>query len=259
MRCEELQEILFEDPRAEGQEVHLEQCAACRVLQQDLLAMSAALGDRAQPTLPEGFALSLRRQLTRAATSPGSAAEEAIPRLDEGPRRRWGERALLAAAAAVILLVGGTLILRSSGPDRQTPPIQHYKLQLSVHATTHHPEAEFQLILPRHVQPQPGLASIMSHEGSLRWVSALRPGENQIAIPLTHQGTTPARVRAQLTVDGKTLITEIELKTLGPATSRTRRDETRGDQTREEEGSTFKIAWVLDQEIISTSAPRRLP
>lgn len=233
MKCEELQEILYEDPRAAGLEDHLARCEPCRALQQDLLAMSGAFAEQDRPALPSSFELSLRRRLTEEVSSSHDTAPAAGEVSSQGRGSGWQ---LFAAAAAIILMIGGALLWHGGADRGETLMVQHHKLQLAVQATSHHPEARFQLELPPGVRAHQELEPLLGQGRTLRWVSVLKPGLNQILLPLIAEGAGTTRVRARLTVDGKTLTTEVELKS-----------------------APVEIAWVIEQPDIDPFTSRSRP
>jgi hypothetical protein len=191
---------------------HLAGCRACQQVQQELFLLGGALRSQPAPDLPPGFALSLRRRL---AEEPALSAETPRSRSAPRSRRRW-IYASCAAAAVLLLALGSVLLYQtrtgSSVGDRAA--LGYHRLHLSVSARQSHPEALFDVTLPEGVRLDPAAGAALGEGQVLRWRSALRPGLNEVDLPLVAR-QLPARVEARITVSGKSVSRAVVIA--GPA------------------------------------------
>jgi len=101
----------------QGLRFHLSQCAPCRALADSMLAVTSALGARAEQHVPYDLSARADEQLARALragarlTGRVSVPEEAVPQRSPRPTPGW-PRLLPYAAAASILLGWSLLWLR---------------------------------------------------------------------------------------------------------------------------------------------------
>lgn len=104
------QEGLVDPPTAARIDAHLDACAQCTALADDLRGVSDVLGAQPTPAMPD----QVRQRITGAVADEQRARQDSTPvaSLDQARKRRTRTtRALLAAAAAVVVVgVGGTLL-----------------------------------------------------------------------------------------------------------------------------------------------------
>jgi hypothetical protein len=105
-------------------EAHLESCAGCRALLEDLRRLDAAVGVEVAPPVPVGLARRIRSRLGPAGVADaasGVAAVEAAARAPLPRRRRWSAwfGPLPLAAAASLLVVSALWLM---APDHSTVP-----------------------------------------------------------------------------------------------------------------------------------------
>jgi hypothetical protein len=114
----------IEGPGRAEIEAHLEACAGCRALLEDLRRLDAAVDAEVAPPVPAGLARRIRSRLGPAGVAdaaPGTEADEAAARAPVPVRRRrsaWFGPLPLAAAAS-LLVVSALWLL---APDRSTAP-----------------------------------------------------------------------------------------------------------------------------------------
>jgi hypothetical protein len=210
MKCASVQQLLDEAQRPEESqglevEAHVASCAECQLVRAELVELRAGLAGMAPPALPDGFELELRRRLVQEQTSAADESGQVAQRTSRrGPRPARGGRALrlVALAAALMVMTAAALLywFAVQGPATERT---HYRLDVAVRAQEAHPNAQFQLLLPRGVELPQSLADLSPDGRSLTWNSRLEPGNNAISLPLVLTGDA-AEVRTRVTVAGWT-------------------------------------------------------
>lgn len=237
MKCSEVQQLLHMELDAaefpDAVRVHLERCQPCQQVQQDLLAMKAALQEAPPPALPMGFELELRRRLSQEAQ--GMQPQRAR-------RTRWVP-AVVAMAATVLLVLGGLVLWRTGGDKPGQPSVapsavamttvSYHRIHLAVHAEQAHAEALFDVQLPGSASLAGGLQSELGDGQVVRWRSDILPGINEIDLPVVLRQETPkpVQVRARLIASGKVYTSDLKLVPVASG--------------RLEVERAVKLAWVL--------------
>ncbi len=205
MRCQQVRRELHEAPRPEEPlspaiQAHLQTCSRCRETHLELVALRRGLHGLKAPELPAGFELALRQRL-REAQRPRQAAA----------RRRW--MLPIALAASVLLAIGaGTalMLMRIDGTGGSVPAsAQHYSLRLSIRTAKDHPEALFDLQLPRGVVLSSAATASLGGGALVQWRSRLQAGRNELELPLVVR--EPGAVRVAVQVGGRSLATTVHL------------------------------------------------
>jgi anti-sigma factor RsiW len=218
-RCKETQAFLhqaeLDQALPEEVQAHLASCPACAACREDLRLMATQMRGLEPPQLPDGFELSLRRQLM------GAAGEK---QQSQRPSRHTARRKVMplvfAAAATVLIAFGGLAIWkRYSAPASVTPT--YHKLHLSVHATERHDDVVFAVRLPADVALSAGLDGLAAADGTIRWRSVLQPGVNAIDLPLvaTLSADGAKQIQAQVTVKGRTTTRTVAIPTTAASAS----------------------------------------
>lgn len=202
MNCEAIQKKLYEaaclDHLPDDVKAHIAACASCRACRDDLVAMLGSLGeDSVLPDLPDGFELSLRRELSRAA--PPAVKETASDKTG----RLWRRTPLAAAvamAAMLLVTLGVWTLWRHVAPGVS---VSHQQLHVAVTSEQHVQDARFEVVLPPGVSVAPELIALESSQNVLKWRGELKPGHNELDLPLVRRGTGPATIRVSLTAGGR--------------------------------------------------------
>jgi hypothetical protein len=189
------------DPSHPGPDLvtHLASCSECQQVQGKLVAMREAMRQVPLPSLPDGFELALRRELTR----------EAVELDREAASRRRARRPsraplVMSAAAALLLVLSGILIWFATRAPEESAPGYH-RLRLSIRAVQDHPDALLDVDLPAGVRLAPRAVTALGSDRSLRWRSHLRQGVNTFDLPLVVDKQPSAEIRARLIVAGRTM------------------------------------------------------
>jgi hypothetical protein len=213
-RCADVQRLLLEalrpgDSLDAAAEAHLQACARCRGLRDQLLVVDDAAHEAA-PELPAGFELSLRRRLREHRPGRGAApaANDRQPATVVPPRR--SRTPFILAAAALVLVAAGvvTLAARWQGGGKPT----FHRLHLAIQATQDCDEVMFDVDLPEGVRPLPGLPESIGRDRSLQWQSPLRAGANEFDLPLLAQHRR-GEVQVRLRMGEKTWTGTVSLAT----------------------------------------------
>jgi hypothetical protein len=231
MTCANIQERLHADQEQAQSDpavcTHLEQCDDCRQVADELSAISSALKATPLPSLPEGFELTLRRRLRDEATQSAPTAQRIESPMSKAGASRM--RVVALAAAITLAVIGGGLLVRviKQTPQTQVAPT-YRKLVLSVRSDKAH-DAQFRLKLPEGTKLAGKLAALYG-DSTAAFRARLKPGKNEIAVPLVSRGQAPnARIEAELVVGGQRLRETIRL-TAGPTNS---------------QPNAIKVAWLV--------------
>jgi hypothetical protein len=219
MKCDEARHELHQAARPEqgisaALDKHLRSCAGCQAVREELIQLREGLRQLPAPPVPEGFELALRRRLKSEADDLQRAgANQAGGQVKGTARTSWTRRLLPIAAAASVLLLLGALtsfsILRLRAQDSGSTG-QAFALHLSVEAAEEQRDALFDVQLPPGIRLTPVAARAVPGSGpTVRWRSHLRPGRNEIDLPLLVEG--PGALRVALRAGGRSLATTVQV------------------------------------------------
>lgn len=228
MRCEQIRRELHEahrpeEPLSPGIQAHLDVCPRCQAVHLELVALQRGLSGLEAPALPGGFELALRQRLRDVQSARVAQSASA-------PARRRSVLLPVALVASVLLAIGavtGLLVTRLGVVGETEQGARHYSLQLSIRTTQDHPEALFDVQLPKGVALTSAAAASLGRGTPVQWRSHLRTGRNEVELPLVVR--EPGAVRVELRVGGRSLATTVHLTAQAAAS-----------------GRPIVVAWTLD-------------
>ena len=237
MRCETLRE-LFSDwhngelgPEEEERlERHLESCAACEQAAQEFAQMMSLIAAAEPPTLPSDFRAVLHERLMAEAQHPALVPKPAWP-ADQTPWLRVvkGAGLVLAGAAAMLLVfwlsgprtkpsaprasandtvaISRSPAVRGMAVDPAPKSAQRLRvgqvavLVLTIRADVRTPNARLQIVLPDGVALL-GEGHKEIEEKTMTWSATLKPGDNEIRVPVRARRSGSWRLVARARATG---------------------------------------------------------